>query len=296
MRDDTSSAVQRLLILRQHPGFADADLGELATMAENLVETVFPAGAIVATPESRVAALHLVVEGRLETARRVQAQSAWDAHQVFGVLEVIAGRPVQAPVIAAVETRTLQLCAADLAEILEDNFGLLSNARRGIARNLLASKLRRGIATWPRPAQVIVPRSPGLVEQLIVLRQQLPFARMQALAALAQAAVEVTFEPGEVIREAGAHADGAFVILDGMARTYRDSEHVLVPNDSIGWLETIAEREHGTTTTAVTRTRVLRVPSIALFDVMEDHTDLALAMITRLAGELLDQLDTDDVN
>ena len=85
--------------------------------------------------------------------------TAWEARQVFGVLEVVAGRAVQAAVIAAVETRTLQLGAADLAEILEDNFGLLSNARRNIAKNLLSSKLRRGIPTWPRPAQVIVPRS-----------------------------------------------------------------------------------------------------------------------------------------
>lgn len=299
MRDEMVSPVQRLLILRQHPGFADVDLGELATMAENVIETVFPAGAVVATPGSRLSALHLVVDGRLEAAATRRTPSAWEAREVFGVLEVLAGRPVDAPVIATRETRTLQLGAADLAEVLEDNFGLLSNTRRGIARALLTAKLRREVrGTWPRPPQVVVPRShPGLVERLIVLRHQLPFARMQALAALAQAALEVHFEPGEVIREAGTLADGAFVILDGMVRARRDGELVMVPNDAVGLLETVAEQGHAFTTSAVVPTRALRVPAMALFDVMEDHTDLALGMITRLAGDLLDQLgELDDVN
>jgi CRP-like cAMP-binding protein len=252
---------------------------------------------VVATTTSRLSALHLVVDGRLEATEKLRTQSTWEPRQVFGVLEVIAGRPVAAPVIAAVETHTLQLGAGDLAEVLEDNFGLLSNARRGIARHLLSSKLRRGAAgTWLRPSQVVVPHPhPGLVERLIVLRQQLPFARMPALAALAQAALEVTVEAGEVIREAGAHSDGAFIVLDGMVRGR--AEHVLVPNDSIGLLETVAERGHAMSTTAITRTRLLRVPAMALFDVMEDHTDLALGMITRLAGEVLDQAgEPDDVN
>ncbi len=282
---DISIPVQRLLALRQQPGFADVDLAELATMAENLVETSFRAGTIVATPTGRVPALHLIVDGRFESG-----SAGWDARQVFGVLEVFAGRAVAEPVVAAVDTRTLQLAASDLAEILEDNYGLLSNTRRGIARYLLSKRVGR--TTWQRPQQVVAPyRHPGLVERLIVLRHQLPFGRMQALAALAQSAVEVSWQPGEIIRSAGDPADGAFVLLDGSVRGLRgSSEHVLVPNDMIGMLETLAERDHGMTTIAATPVRALRIPAVALVDVMEDHTDLGLGMITQLAGEVLDHV------
>jgi CRP-like cAMP-binding protein len=295
MRDDIQGPIQRLLALRQHPGFANADLSELANMAENLVEVEFAAGTVVASPESRVPALHLVVEGQLVTTTPRGNVAAFGPRQVFGVLEVIANRAVSAPVVAMTETRTLQLGAADLSEILEDNLGLLSNARRGIARHLLLARARS--ATWHRPLQVIVP-SPqfGLVERLIVLRQHLPFARIQPLAALAQATHEVEWAAGEIVRHAGDHADGALVILEGAVRSRQSRAPVLVPNDAVGMLETLAEQDYTETTEAVTRTRTLHVPAHALFDVMEDHTDLALGTITMLAGELLDVAgDTDDL-
>lgn len=285
---DFAFPVQRLLVLRQQPGFADVDLAELATMAENLVEARFRAGDQVATPSSRVPALHLIVEGRLESAHET-----WGPRQAFGVLEVFAGRSVTAPVTATVDTRTLQLGAADLAEIMEDNFGLLSNTRRGIARHLLAK--RAGQPTWLRPAQAprLVARAGhvDLVERLILLRQQLPSGRMQALAALAQAATEVRWEAGDTIRSAGDLADGALIILDGTIRGLRGArEHVLAPNDMIGMLETLAERDHATTSIAATAVHALRIPAIAMVDVMEDHPDLALGLIAQLAGEVLDHV------
>jgi hypothetical protein len=39
----------------------------------------------------------------------------------------------------------------------------------------------------------------------------------------------------------------------------------------------------------LTPIRALRFPNAALFDVLEDHTDLALAMVESLAGALVDR-------
>jgi hypothetical protein len=61
MREHAPITIQRMLTLRQVPGFGDADLSELATIAENLVERTFVAGATVASPATRVPAIHLIL-------------------------------------------------------------------------------------------------------------------------------------------------------------------------------------------------------------------------------------------
>ena len=283
MRDiDDTIAVQRLFALRQQPGFQDADLGELATLAENLVETQYPAGAVVADPASRVAALHLVIDGELTG----QARTHWGPRDVFGELEVLAGRALEAPVIATTTTRTYQLASQDLVEVLEDNFGLLTTTRRGIARNLLElapAAMRSGMRhlTTQAPAEL------GLVDRLLVLRQHFPLATLAPLAALAQATVEMRFAPGEVIRAAGDRASGILVLLEGVVRS---GAEVGVPNDAIGFYELLAERPHIATTEAASPVRVLHIPEVALVDIMEDHAELGLAILGLLAGELLDAL------
>ena len=128
MRD----SIHRLLTLRQYPGFADAELEELAVIAENVVDMTLPAGSIAA-PSGRVPSLLLVVEGRIETAT-----ATYGPREVFGSLEVIAGRALKSPAVAVLPTRVLQLGPADFANLLEDNFGLLTNVRRTLARELLA--------------------------------------------------------------------------------------------------------------------------------------------------------------
>lgn len=55
----------------------------------------------------------------------------------------------------------------------------------------------------------------------------------------------------------------------------------------LGALEVLAEVPYEVVAEAITEVRALECPSIALFDVMEDHAELALSMLARLASELL---------
>ncbi|HEY4059725.1 MAG TPA: hypothetical protein VGM39_24090, partial [Kofleriaceae bacterium] len=139
--------VQRLLTLRKFPGLADAELGELAIIAENVVEQTFPAGAVVASATRRAPgekhrsqmmnptgpALHLMISGKLVTA----SGNHWGPHEVCGALQAMAGKRTSEDIVAEQETHTLRLSAANFREILEDNFGLLSAVRRTLARELL---------------------------------------------------------------------------------------------------------------------------------------------------------------
>jgi CRP-like cAMP-binding protein len=286
MRDHAPITIQRMLTLRQFPGFADADLGELATIAENLVERTYIPGATVATPASRVPAIHLVIDGRLEGA---SSRNAWGPRSAVGALEAIAGRAMTDRVVATKETRTLQLATADFAEILEDNYSVLSSARRMLARRLLA--LDTALVMRPRALVDDFVEPLGMVERLLILRAQLPFARakLQALSTLAQAAEELRFPARTTIFEAGEDANGVLVILDGLAKLRRvNGPDLVMAGAAIGALETLAELPLSSAIESVTPLRVLRLPGAALFDVMEDHTDFAISLVGRLAAELLD--------
>jgi CRP-like cAMP-binding protein len=297
MRDITPIATRTLLTLRQFPGLAETELAELAMVATNVHEQTFAAGATVAVPGERVPALQLVLDGQIAAIGPRGHAAAWGPRSVFGALEVMAGRPVAVPAVAVSATRTLQIAGADFVEILEDNYSLLSNARRGLAGRLvqLAETLGQSdVGERGRvPSRAPVTRGPlGMVDRLILMRPQIPFAigKIQALAALAAASEELEVPAGTVIAREGERAEGAWIIVEGeaMATRPRQVPRVLGPGHAIGRLETLAERGHSLTVETITPARVLACPGSVLFDVMEDHTDLALAMVAALAGELLD--------
>lgn len=256
-----------------------------AGITENLIETTFEAGDVISAPPSRLSAIHVIVDGMFASG-----STQWGPRRLFGAFEVIAGRGVPRAVVALTPTRTLRLAASDFAEVLEDNYSILSSARRTLARRLIALA-RAGL---PRPPRPVIGPPPnlalGLVDRLIALRQQMPFAtaRIQALAAIAQGAEEVRVAEGAIVQDRGTYADAMWIVLEGVLRTVGHDARVYGPGESLGILEALGELSHDTTVEALTSARLLRVPTIAVLDVMEDHTDFALGMISKLASELLD--------
>ncbi len=285
MRDHRSVPLQRLMALRQYPGFADADFAELAVLGDNLVDEEHTAGSIV-TRAGRVPGIHMITEGTIE-----MAGTTWGPRELVGALEAMAGRPIKAPMIATTGVRTLQLSAAELADILEDNLGLLSRVRRSLAQRVLRLRNRQHAIVATRPARPQVATattgSMNLVDRLVALRHQRPFAnsRIQALVALAQGSREVQFAAGTVVTREREPANSTLVILDG---GLRHGARIIGPGDALGMIETLAERPHSETIEAMTPVRALECPNTVLFDVIEDHTELALAIISNLAGEILD--------
>lgn len=283
MPDFNPAVLRRMLFLRQCDMFATADLDELATMAENVVSTTHPAGSIIEPAGAYLSALRFVVEGRIEARDR-----HWGPRQVFGALEVAAARPLATPAIATTTTETFELSNTDFGEVLEDNFGVLLSALRDLATQVLAldpSTIRR-----LRPMPVL--RNLGLVERLLLLRQLVPFlgARMQALVRLAHDSEEVRL-PAGVILPGDELASGGLVIVEGTVHTSEPGAHVLGPGDSLGYLEALSGRPVAKTWTSTTGLRALRTPTGVLFDVLEDHTDVGLALVSAFSRALLDRAD-----
>lgn len=299
MSDHDPILLRRLLELRRFPLFASAELGELAMLAENVSEVWHDAGALIARP-STLDAIHLILSGGIAAG-----SVAYGAHKAFGVLEVLARRPLAAPAVAVGETRTLRLTAPDLREVLEDNFGLLLITIRELAVRTLAIR-EAGPLGRPLAASTPMAAPLGLVERMIVLRRMIPFvptpscrqppeaharaAPLEAIAALAHATKETTWPAGAVMARSDEPPRDARIILDGNVRATRADRdpYLLGPGSSIGVLESLARVHHPATIEVVSPVRALEISSSIIFDVIEDHTELGLAIIEALAGSLLD--------
>src|SRR5262245_51531367 len=140
MTDLYPFALRRILALRQFPILREAELGELALFAENATEVTLPAATQVATAGHRVGALHLVLEGEIATTG--PARRTWRPREVFGALEVLAYRRASESAVTTVATTTLQLLAPDVADLLEDSFGVLLATLRALAAAALARPRR----------------------------------------------------------------------------------------------------------------------------------------------------------
>jgi CRP-like cAMP-binding protein len=185
--------------------------------------------------------------------------------------------------IATSKTRTLTLGADELGEVLEDNFGLLRALLRDLAGRLVDAGAYRAPVSRSRPPQAQL----TLVERLIVLRQHLPFddGRLQAIAAVAHAAEELTWPGGLQIARAGEAAESAIIVLDGALQA---GTRILSPGDAIGGLEMLARLRHPTDIVTLEPTRALRCSAATILDVLEDHTELGVAMLSTFARQLLD--------
>jgi len=286
MMDHDPFVLRRMLALRKFPMFSNAELGDLALVAENIAETSYPARAVIAAAGARPPALHLVVEG--EITMRAPRRASWGPSDVFGALEVLARRELTSPAIAARETRTLQLFSSDVTEVLEESFGVLRATLRELAARLAE------LAEKPPVIEVGSHGDPlGFLDRLILLRRQplLSGARLDALTMLAHASDELRFAPGSALVRAGELATATHLVVEGTLRATDDTGivHTLAPGDSIGSLETLAEMSYPATIEALTPARTLATGASALFDTLEDHTDLGLAMIATFASALADR-------
>lgn len=284
MPDLQPFALRRILALRQFPILRDAELAELAAFAENVTEVTHPAGAIVATAGSPMGAMHLVLDGEIAAAG--PPRRTWGPRQVFGALEVLAHRNAAESAVTTRQTTTLQLLAPDVTDLLEDSFGVLQATLRTLAAVAM---------TRPRRARpVVVPEvwPLGLVERLIMLRQQVAFssAPLESLLALAHASEEVALPAGAMVARSGVAGTSSYVIVNGTSRSTHPSgaARVLGAGDVIGDLETLGNLPHDETVEVVEPMRALKLDASALFDVIEDHTDFGRAILAVLADALLE--------
>lgn len=275
-RDNDRATVRRVLALGRCTLFHGVSPAELAILAENAIETEIPPGTTLAEAGHRLSAVHVIVEGEIASGGQ-----RWEVHDAFGAMEVFADRTVAAAATTTSATRTLQLDAEDLTEILEDNFGVLLASLRSVA--LLSREPI--VDTDPMP---LAPAPLGLIDRLFLLRRHPVFARasVRSLATLAHAAQPVVWEPGVRIVHAAQPAAAVHIVVAGSVR--RIDEPIDDPVDvgagaMFGLVDTLANAPSSASFDAVGAVHGLMTPSAALLDVLEEHSDLGIAMLAALA-------------
>jgi hypothetical protein len=168
-----------------------------------------------------------------------------------------------------------------LDEVLEEHFPVWLATAQAVSSWLLNLAPASPQQTIGRRAESVVTR---LTERIAALQEAMPFARgyVDALMQLDAEAVTVRYEPGDVIWRAGDAADSVLVMLDGALRGVTPDEP-----SGIGSLELFANRPRTTTLEAIEPTTALRIASENLYDLVEDHHELARDLLAMVAAAIV---------
>jgi CRP-like cAMP-binding protein len=108
------------------------------------------------------------------------------------------------------------------------------------------------------------------------------------LAAVAEAATEERFAPGETLMEDGAVEAHLYAIVEGSVRVHRGERTIveLGPSATVGELAVLLPAPRTASVTALEPTHVLRVDQAVLDDLLVDWPELAQGVITELVSRL----------
>jgi CRP-like cAMP-binding protein len=289
--------MQRLLVLRTFGPFAELPPEELTAVAEYTRERYFPKGGYIYREGQPVTAIQFIVHGEVELRSRGRKLRQLGPRSAVGGLGVFAREPEGYACIARENTTTLEISADDMRDIFEDHFPLLRATFRGLARDILDARREAGSrAGFPErvPASVSCPaRALDLVERTAFLRRSMPFARTQidALVELAREATEVRFDPAHRLWSQGEASDYALLLICGSVHCAVDDNgqrFELGAGDSVGSLDALADRPRSYTATTEEPVVALQIETETLYDVFEDHFEMATDFLRTLARNLLE--------
>lgn len=289
--DNVIGQAQRVLSLRSFPLFAELTPGDLAVLAQHASFRYFPAGAPLLHPGVPVRSLHFVLRGQVEIVRRGKPNQLVGAHGVVGGLAVLADAADGQQAVAREDTITLELSSDDLEDVFEDNFSILLAVLQVVASQQIRARARLGptggLQKHSEQRLEPLPRL-GLVEKMMHLRQTLDLSdtSIDALADLATDAKSVQFDAGSTIWSQNDVADHTLVVLSGRISATREQASFQVSFGSgvlIGVAEALAQEPRWYDARAETVACALRLETERIFDVMEDHMELATEMLRALA-------------
>ncbi len=292
--------LERTLFLRtiSGAGFDALDPADVAIFAENTRESSFAAGESILRPGEPVCCVHVIIEGAVRVVGgEYPNPTDFGVRGSFGFPSMLSGQPSGLDAIATEDTLALAVDDDHFYDILEDNFSILLNVVRMLARVTLAERRLSPPGTYLAPAEGLLDKSAAdsldLVERIVLIRRPgSPFehSSLEALARLARLTPEVRFRPGEVLWRAGDPADHTLILVAGtVACTAPDGRELFRagPGYPLGNLERFTDDPRWFTATTETEVLALQGESEAFLDLIEDHFDMARDFISTMARNLL---------
>jgi CRP-like cAMP-binding protein len=286
------SAVQRTLLLRTFPAFAQLGAEDLALLAAIARERRFSAGEVMHRPGTPVTAFHMVFDGRVELYVDGTPVRVLEGRSVVGGLAALTRDPQGAHAVALTDSLALEFDTEDIEDVYEDNFSIVHGVIRGLATALRMSQMQAGGAQARRASRklgtVSGERPLTLVDKMFFLRKTTNFSEssIEALAELAAASDERRFGAGTVLWRRGDAADYSLMIAAGTVacQPEQGDEFVYEGGWVIGGPDSLADKPRWYDARAASDVIALHLPRTALLDVLEDHTEMAMVLVRGLAS------------
>jgi CRP-like cAMP-binding protein len=292
--DDVAiSPIQRALILKTFPGFVHLNGSELAVMAAVCRERFFPAGATMLVPNTPVVAFYLVVEGKVEVIRQGATSQTLGARSAVGGLAALTRDPKGTHAVVVEDTLALEIDIDDMQDVYDDHFNILLGVLVALARTTRELQMQRGGAAQAARQYyegVDTERPLGLVEKMFFMRRTATFSgtNVEALADLAASTTEKRVKAGHVLWELDERAAGSALVVSGEVKCTPATGEPFAMGVGyvVGGLDSLASKPRWYRAEAATDVTYLEMRLTDLFDVLEDHVDVAMEFMRGLARGL----------
>ena len=287
----------RLLALRTMPNFAALNDDSLLFIAGHARERRFRAGEALLVASEPFTRMHVLIHGRVETARRGTPHQVIEAPGAVGFLAAVAGETDGWSATALVDTLTLEIPVTAFLDILEEDFAVLRNVLRIVSGEVLGISGNLPVHPSRAPAVEVGPvpeRDPTLSELVIAQRTDLKAtphtnANLDALVELSRRMRIERFPPGQILFDVGDPVTSIVRIHHGRVRcTAPSGEHVDVgPGTTLGGLYGFAARPRSfsaRTETFVIGHRTEVEEALAVFEM---YPGLALSILRDLTRRLI---------
>ncbi len=292
--------VQRMLLLRTFPAYAQLSPEHLAVLAAYTRQRFYRAGEHLSREGRPATSIHFVVSGEVELWRSGAEVRRLGPKSVVGGLSAFAREPQGYDAVARTETVALEMHVDDSLDIFEDHFALLKTVLRAISAEVLRTRKRMGPSAGFGHAEVYEGPSPerplDLVERMARLRKSISFAesRLDAIAELAREAREERHPPGAVLWREGERMDSFCVLASGIvtcASRETGQQFRFGAGDAVGALDAMAALPRWYTATVTDDAVLLRIECETMFDLFEDHFELATDVLAMMARSILASYD-----
>ncbi len=287
----TINPVQRALIIKTFPGFAALDAAGLATLASITRERSFRAGTVIHEPGVPVVAFHLIVEGEVQMYRNGKESKRFGPKSAIGGLASLTRDPEGAHAVAVTDVFALEIDSDDMQDVFEDHYDVLLGVLKAMSTGLRQAQIAAGggaaISGRATPPAVTSPGELSVVEKMFFLRKTSNFSKasIEALSDLAAGAYEKRYRPGDVIWRAGDDAHTSVQVLAGtvICQAPDMKPFELGVGMIVGGLDSMARQPRWYDCVAKDDVRLLVIERTLMFDVLEDHIEMAMALLRALA-------------
>jgi CRP-like cAMP-binding protein len=291
--------MERLLHLRTLPILGTLNPADLGLVADQTRTRVFEKGEALLREGEPIAAVHVVVEGRVRLQRGGRLLGHATSGAGVGGLGFLARDPNGVDAVAETEVVALELEGETLDEILEDRFPILQHALRGTSRALIDlwhEAPRECLAAQPPMRARGFASTLDIVQRMLFLRDSLPFVRpsASAVADLARNLVELRFEAGTPLWGRGDSGRQVQLLVDGRVSCAAPIEGFLLrpePGFPLGGLDAVAGVPRWYDAVCEGPVVTLSGDVEVLFDVFEDNPAVAFAYLAQMARAQLDALE-----